>query len=342
MATAASIHSLSRPASPSSQSNHVETEHAIIDKVSPPISQDARKVAGSAQGSFGDHTDAGTIQSPTQPTHGVAHVPSYSSPPRFQLTTPPRQSDGTPGATGSMEPASELVDGGVGLSPAHYTHFLNPPSTPSRLIPLDPNDVTTRHLWVRNLPYSFSWQDLKDLMRTACTKGSVLRSDVSLDAEGRSKGYGSVVFEVLEDAKVAALRFHGFDLNGRKIIIQPVRGGRAEQLTAEGRQLFVTNMPFTMRWPELKQLFRMAGNVQRADVLLNGEGESKGIGVVVFESKDEADRAIVSQKLNPSPIAPKAMFEGFNLDGRRLRVRPDKFGHLAFISNNQTATKSPG
>ncbi|KXS12261.1 RNA-binding domain-containing protein [Gonapodya prolifera JEL478] len=252
---------------------------------------------------------------------------AYPSPPRFQLMTPPRESP--PSGTATPGESSTPEAYGLGIQAGQYAHYLESPGQTSRLTPLNPDDVTSRQLWVRNLPYSFSWQDLKDLMRTACTKGSVLRSDVSLDTEGRSKGYGSVVFETLEDAKAAAMRFHGFDLNGRKIIIQPVRAGRAEQLTAEGRQLFVTNMPFNLRWQDLKQLFRMAGNVQRADVLLSGEGLSKGIGVVVFETKEEADRAIL-------------MFDGFSLEGRRLRVRPDKLGHLAFISNHQTApTKTP-
>lgn len=47
-----------------------------------------------------------------------------------------------------------------------------------------------------------------------------------------------------------------------------------------------------MRWQDLKTLFRECGNVIRADVLLKSDGRSKGLGVVVFERREEALEAI--------------------------------------------------
>lgn len=47
------------------------------------------------------------------------------------------------------------------------------------------------------LPYRVRWQDLKDLFRKA---GTVLRADVSLGPDNRSRGYGSVLMGSREDA----------------------------------------------------------------------------------------------------------------------------------------------
>jgi RNA recognition motif-containing protein len=44
------------------------------------------------------------------------------------------------------------------------------------------------------------WQDLKDLFRKA---GQVLRADVALSVDHRSKGHGTVLFATVEDAQAA-------------------------------------------------------------------------------------------------------------------------------------------
>merc|ERR1711879_46590 len=63
-------------------------------------------------------------------------------------------------------------------------------------------------LYVGNLPYSVSWQDLKDHFR-AC--GTVVRADVARNHDGRSRGYGTVVFEKQEDAQNAIATMHDSD-----------------------------------------------------------------------------------------------------------------------------------
>ena len=46
-------------------------------------------------------------------------------------------------------------------------------------------------------------------------------------------------------------------------------------------------------WQDLKDLFRAAGNVMRADINMDHTtNQSKGTGVVVMESKTEANAAI--------------------------------------------------
>ena len=60
---------------------------------------------------------------------------------------------------------------------------------------------------IPQLPFHCQWQDLKDLFRQA---GSVLRADVSLRPDGRSRGFGTVSFATEADAERAVQLFNGW------------------------------------------------------------------------------------------------------------------------------------
>lgn len=48
----------------------------------------------------------------------------------------------------------------------------------------------------------------------------------------------------------------------------------------------------TMQWQDLKDLFRPAGAVIRADVATAPDGQSRGFGTVLFASKEDAQKAV--------------------------------------------------
>jgi RNA recognition motif-containing protein len=62
------------------------------------------------------------------------------------------------------------------------------------------------------LPFRVRWQDLKDLFRKA---GTVLRTDVSLGPDNRSRGYGTVLLATAEDAGRAVDMFNGYSWQTR-------------------------------------------------------------------------------------------------------------------------------
>ena len=53
-----------------------------------------------------------------------------------------------------------------------------------------------------NLTYEVQWQDLKDHMRNA---GSVIRADIIVGPDGRSKGLGTVEFSKPYEVSVKTL-----------------------------------------------------------------------------------------------------------------------------------------
>ncbi|KAJ3099600.1 hypothetical protein HDU96_010671 [Phlyctochytrium bullatum] len=219
----------------------------------------------------------------------------------------------------------------------------------------DASNLNTRALYVGNLPYSTGWQDLKDLFRNA---GMVVRADIPTDHQGRSKGFGTVVMNSVEEARKAVVLYNGYDLNGRRIEVREDRthfegarpaavaprsdvqpslstGGGISSAPLAGRVLFVGNLPFTVQWQELKDHFRQFGTVQRADIAQDNSGRSRGYGQIVMSSVEEAQGAI------------KAL-NGTEFQGRSIEVREDKYagegssavsGTQVFVGNLPYSTR---
>lgn len=80
--------------------------------------------------------------------------------------------------------------------------------------------ITSKALYIGNVPYSVGWQDLKDLCRQY---GNVVRADIPQDYNHRSKGFGTVVMSTLEESKLVATKLHGFEWNGRRLDVREDR-----------------------------------------------------------------------------------------------------------------------
>ncbi|CAN6620288.1 serine/arginine (SR)-type shuttling mRNA binding protein Gbp2p [Trichomonascus vanleenenianus] len=197
-----------------------------------------------------------------------------------------------------------------------------------------------RRVYVGNLSFDVKWYHLKDFMRQA---GEVLHADVLKLRDGRSKGCGIVEYATVEEAQKAVDTLNNQDLMGRLVFVRedreaggpppgdsssaapaapphgmrhsdrlPPRRAPPSVASEPGSQLYVGNLPYTVAWQDLKDLFREAGNVVRADVQRTYDGRSKGSGIVVFETADEARQAIDK-------------FNGYVMNGRPIEVREDRF-----------------
>lgn len=77
-----------------------------------------------------------------------------------------------------------------------------------------------RRVYVGNLAWDVTWQELKDHMRTA---GDVIRADVMTNAEGRSAGYGLVEFDSSVTAGNAISTLNNTLLKGREMHVREDR-----------------------------------------------------------------------------------------------------------------------
>ncbi|KAG5719554.1 hypothetical protein E4T56_gene14190 [Termitomyces sp. T112] len=193
-----------------------------------------------------------------------------------------------------------------------------------------PSKDTRTQLFVGNLPYRVRWQDLKDLFRRA---GTVLRADVSLGPDNRSRGYGTVLLATAEDAGRAIDLFNGYSWQNRILEVRPdrlppdydanhppaiVSAPPLEEDGMEYSALLHHNFPLNLSLRSLfvgNDLFRRAGTIMRADVALGQDGRSRGFGTVTFATESDAERAV-------------QMFNGYEYNGRTLKVNHDKFTQL--------------
>lgn len=120
------------------------------------------------------------------------------------------------------------------------------------------------------------------------------------------QGCGIVEYEDIRGANRAIRELSNTALGGRPIFVREDReqpnprqrrggGGRGDQANSggrgggggadlAGRQLYVGNLSFDTTWADLKDHFRTAGEVERADVMMDGSRRSKGWGTVRFST----------------------------------------------------------
>ncbi|KAF9530205.1 hypothetical protein CPB83DRAFT_875197 [Crepidotus variabilis] len=201
-------------------------------------------------------------------------------------------------------------------------------------------------VYVGNLSYEVKYRDLMEFMRGA---GEVLFAEVLVTPTGVSKGCGIVEFASQEDSQRAIRELSEQPLLGRPVFIRedrenearfgatPVPGKIGMAMAGQGlnagppprppshnhfgngqnpgNQLYVGNLPYQAGWQDLKDLFRTAGNIIRADINIGADGRPKGSGTVVFETQKDAQNAI-------------GMYNGFDWYGRTLEVREDRYAGL--------------
>ncbi|KAI0628597.1 RNA-binding domain-containing protein [Trametes polyzona] len=200
-------------------------------------------------------------------------------------------------------------------------------------------------VYVGNLSYDVRYRDLMEFMRGA---GEVLFAEVLVTPTGVSKGCGIVEYANQEDAQRAIRELSEQLLLGRPVFIRedrelesrfgatPVPGKIGMAMAGQGlhaappprpashnffggqnpgNQLYVGNLPYQAGWQDLKDLFRSAGNIIRADINIGLDGRPKGSGTVIFETAKDAQQAI-------------SMYNGFDWYGRTLEVREDRYAGL--------------
>lgn len=86
---------------------------------------------------------------------------------------------------------------------------------------------------------------------------------------------------------------------------------RSQQVPEMGRRLLVSNLPYDCNNTALRETFQQVGMVDRAEVLLAHHGQSRGVGIVVMRTEEDARVAI-------------AEFDGIEMANRAMSVRLDK------------------
>ncbi|EPY36214.1 RNA-binding protein [Strigomonas culicis] len=92
--------------------------------------------------------------------------------------------------------------------------------------------------------------------------------------------------------------------------VEPVPKPRSQQVSDQGRKLFVSNLPFDCTSAALRETFQQVGHVERAEIILGKNMKSRGMGIVVMQTEEEA-RVAISE------------FDGIEMANRAMSVRLD-------------------
>lgn len=157
--------------------------------------------------------------------------------------------------------------------------------------------------------------------------GEVVRADI-ITSRGHHRGMGTVEFTNPEDVDEAIRKFDASYFMERQVFVRqdnPPPESNRERLPARERneriskqqnpdqqqtiyEVFVANLPYSINWQALKDMFKECGNVLRADVELDRNGYSRGFGTVIYGTPEEMEDAILR-------------YNGYEIEGRALDVR---------------------
>jgi RNA recognition motif-containing protein len=98
-----------------------------------------------------------------------------------------------------------------------------------------PQQAPDRTLYVGNLPYDITTQEVEELINGVCGASSVVRVHLPMDPDGRKRGFGFVTMASSETAKTASEQLKSADMRGRRLIVniahpkgeRPAGGGYA-------------------------------------------------------------------------------------------------------------------
>ncbi|OBZ74945.1 Poly(U)-binding-splicing factor PUF60 [Grifola frondosa] len=157
--------------------------------------------------------------------------------------------------------------------------------------PQQPPLETTSSVFVHNLPYTVTREELSQLFQ----KYDVSEIRMQTTPDGENLGHANIVFsgyntarDVLEDFKAKPLM-----LSGRVVRMEPVRVNNPRKLTGISRTVYIGNLPFSAEHDEIRALIKPFGAIEGIRILYDSETHlHRGFVHVDFKNIQEAQRFV--------------------------------------------------
>lgn len=208
--------------------------------------------------------------------------------PHGPLLGPPLASNQYPGAGpwlggwAPRYPGPPLLQGIHPLQPRQMHPGGSPPSTfPGPGFGSRQGDSLSRtNLYIRGLSPHTTDKDLVNL----CQKyGQIISTKAILDkATNRCKGYGFVDFESPTSALAAVHELQG----------QGIQAQMARQAEQDPTNLYIANLPHSVKESDLETMFAPYGQVVSTRILRDTSQQSRGVGFARMESRDKCEQII--------------------------------------------------
>ncbi|NXA67022.1 NUCL protein, partial [Mohoua ochrocephala] len=148
--------------------------------------------------------------------------------------------------------------------------------------------ASTFSIFVGNLVCTKEYDELKTGLREFFGKKNIEVLDVRI---GASKRFGYVDFSSAEDLD-KALQMNGKKLMGLEVKLEKAKSKEAikeNKKERDARTLFLKNLPYRLTEDEIREVFENALEVR---IVMNKDGNSKGMAYVEFKTEAEANKAL--------------------------------------------------
>lgn len=155
------------------------------------------------------------------------------------------------------------------------------------------------NIFVKNLPESVSGKDLDNRFSEF---GEVVSSKICYDEQGRSRGYGFILFRTAEQAEKAVKEANNTDLCGQKLYVAKFIP-REKRMNLKGafNNVYVRGFGENFNENDLVKTFSEYGSITSPIVLKDTQGKSKKAGFICFSTPEEASRAVESHNEKEDP-----------------------------------------
>ncbi|KAL7127508.1 hypothetical protein ABFS83_14G257800 [Erythranthe nasuta] len=206
------------------------------------------------------------------------------------------------------------------------------------------NKTKFNNVFVKNLAESTTDDDLKTAFGEY---GTITSSVVMRDADGKSRCFGFVNFENVDDAAKAVEALNGKKIDDKEWFVGKAqkKSEREQELKSkfeqtsreavekfQGVNLYVKNLDDGIDDEKLKELFAEFGTITSCKVMRDPSGISRGSGFVAFSSAEEASRAL--SDMNGKMVVSKPLYVALaqRKEERRARLQQAQFSQMRPIA----------
>ncbi|CAN8190645.1 unnamed protein product [Coccothraustes coccothraustes] len=173
----------------------------------------------------------------------------------------------------------------------------------------DKKERDARTLFVKNLPYRITEDDIREVFENA------LEVRIVMNKDGSSKGMAYIEFKTEAEANKALEEKQGTEIEGRAVVID-FTGEKSQQehqkgtfhtgnmYTGESKTLIVNNLAYSATEVTLQEVFKKASSIK---VPQNNQGRPKGYAFVDFATTEDAREALNS-------------YNNTEIEGRTIRL----------------------
>ncbi|NXQ76570.1 NUCL protein, partial [Quiscalus mexicanus] len=163
----------------------------------------------------------------------------------------------------------------------------------------DKKERDARTLFLKNLPYRITEEDIREVFENAVEVRIVMNKD------GSSKGMAYIEFKTEAEANKALEEKQGTEIEGRAVVID-FTGEKSQQehQKGESKTLIVNNLSYAATEETLQEVFKKASSIK---VPQNNQGRPKGYAYVDFATTEDAREAFNS-------------YNNTEIEGRTIRL----------------------